>query len=406
MHAHQARCRSSSLRTQARPGLPQRPWHGVALALLLVAAGCDGDGGGGSAGVEPTDLGVAADAAIRRDGSPRPDATGPGHDAGAGRDSASPGDLDPAPVDTTAAPDAGDTSDLTSAPDSSPDPTDLDPAIPDTGPGPVDAGPALPDAGPVPDTGGVPAAQGRLLALTYNVAGLPEGISRSHPERNIPMISPLLNSYDLVLAQEDFWYPLQLRADTEHAFRTETEPALGDGLNRFSNHPFVGFVREPWSVCFGQLDHGSDCLAAKGFSFARHHLARGVELDVYNFHMEAGGAQQDVAARVTQAEQLLAFMHVRSEGRSVLLMGDTNLHGDDPEDVPVLQRLLDGAGLSDVCATLECGDDRIDRILVRSSPSLELAPLRWWLPGEFVDPEGAPLSDHAPVAAELQWRQR
>ena len=35
--------------------------------------------------------------------------------------------------------------------------------------------------------------------LTYNVAGLPEGISQSHPEANAPIISGLLGDFDVVL---------------------------------------------------------------------------------------------------------------------------------------------------------------------------------------------------------------
>jgi hypothetical protein len=48
---------------------------------------------------------------------------------------------------------------------------------------------------------------GDFLALTYNVAGLPEGISGSHPETNTPLIGPLLNAYDLVLMQESWLTP-------------------------------------------------------------------------------------------------------------------------------------------------------------------------------------------------------
>ena len=45
-----------------------------------------------------------------------------------------------------------------------------------------------------------------FLLLTYNVAGLPEGISSSHPRTNIPQISPMLNEFGIVLVQEDFSY--------------------------------------------------------------------------------------------------------------------------------------------------------------------------------------------------------
>src|SRR5688572_4369456 len=48
---------------------------------------------------------------------------------------------------------------------------------------------------------------GTLLALTYNVAGLPEGLSQSMPMRNTPIIGPLLNDYDLVFLQESWQTP-------------------------------------------------------------------------------------------------------------------------------------------------------------------------------------------------------
>jgi hypothetical protein len=55
-----------------------------------------------------------------------------------------------------------------------------------------------------------------LRLLSYNVAGLPEGISSSHPEHNSPLISPLLNDYDIALLQEDFSYHAQIVSASQH----------------------------------------------------------------------------------------------------------------------------------------------------------------------------------------------
>ena len=41
------------------------------------------------------------------------------------------------------------------------------------------------------------AGSGELTLPSYNVAGLPQGLSKSNPERNIPLISPLLNRWSL-----------------------------------------------------------------------------------------------------------------------------------------------------------------------------------------------------------------
>ena len=49
--------------------------------------------------------------------------------------------------------------------------------------------------------------EGTFTALTYNVAGLPDGINPDqHPLVNTPKISPRLNNYDVVNVREDFYY--------------------------------------------------------------------------------------------------------------------------------------------------------------------------------------------------------
>ena len=65
-----------------------------------------------------------------------------------------------------------------------------------------------------------------VSVLSYNVAGLPAGISSSEPDVNTPIISPLLNDYDIVLVQEDFIYHRDLARDAEHTFHSE-EKELG-----------------------------------------------------------------------------------------------------------------------------------------------------------------------------------
>jgi len=256
-----------------------------------------------------------------------------------------------------------------------------------------------------------PPPEGELVLLTYNVAGLPQGISSSEPQDYIPLISPLLNGYDLVLAQEDFWYHVELSADVTHPFRSvpySEDPDvldMGDGLNRYSIFPFEDHTRFPWSECWGTMDCASDCLAAKGFSVARTILPGNLSVDVYNHHNEAGGCEEDYRIRTQDVQELLDEIAVRSVGMAVIVAGDTNLHRDDAEDVPTLDALLTGAGLADACDTLACGDDRIDRVMYRSSESVTLTPLEWWIPPEFVTADATDLSDHKPVAVRFHWQR-
>ena len=265
-------------------------------------------------------------------------------------------------------------------------------------------------SGAADDTHAAP--PGELDVLTYNVAGLPQGISSSNPETNIPLISPRLNDFDLVLVQEDFWYHAELSADVTLPYASmpwSDMPSLGDmgdGLNRFGIHPFADHERVAWYDCNGTTDCASDCLATKGWSFARHTLAEGVELDVYDLHMEAGSCPMDLEIRLQSAQDLVDGIAARSADRAVLVAGDFNLNATDPDDVEPLQTILVGAGLSDACDAVACGDQRIDHVMIRGSADLELEVLEWWIPEGWVDDAGEPLSDHLPVAVRVRYQPR
>lgn len=276
---------------------------------------------------------------------------------------------------------------------------------------------------------GCPAlVSGDFLALTYNVAGLPQGISGSDPEINTPLIAPLLNGYDLVLMQETWktpdpnpLAPLRvyheiLEAGSLHPFKSVPAPLpigtdprrpsalVSDGLNRFSRFPFDDVLRTPWNDCHNSA---ADCLSLKGFSVARTTFAPGVTVDVYNLHMEAGGDPEDDALRDAGVTQLSIFMQDFSAGRPVIVGGDFNLHTDAEPDSSQFQRLLAETGLADVCATLACPEPgRIDKFLFRSAGGVTLAPLSWHFETEvFVRDGDVPLSDHDALAVRFGWER-
>ncbi len=263
------------------------------------------------------------------------------------------------------------------------------------------------------DDGPAPLApqHGHVEALSYNVAGLPQGISGSNPEINIPQISPLLNAYELILAQEDFSYHELLAKDALHPYQSTPKEQhvklVDDGLNRFSQFPWTSFERVQWVSCYGDANHGaSDCLAEKGFSMARTDLGQGVWVDIYNHHAEAGNGEQDDTARAAGYQQLIAYIMQHSAQRPIILGGDTNLHADDPEDLPLLELLIEETGLTDACEQLNCGADHIDRFFFRSSASILIEPVAWRLADEFVDAAGEDLSDHPALNVRFVWQTR
>lgn len=285
---------------------------------------------------------------------------------------------------------------------------------------------------------------GAFTALAYNVAGLPQEISGVTPGVNIPLISPKLEPYDLVLTQEDFdwWVPEidgldfrnyhdRLRAQVTHPYRSTRHPGpeaagldpstrplllVGDGLGYLSRFPTRDDVRQAWRGCFGGFDTSDggagDCLAMKGFAVTTAELAPGVEVDVYNLHVEAGGTAEDQRLQAEDAIQLAEFIRTHSAGRAVILGGDTNLHtnsthpdGSGAADTIVWQWFLDQTGLADACATLGCPDrHRIDKFAFRSGGGVTLAPrTHVFRAAEFTDSAGRSLSDHEPLEVRFEW---
>lgn len=282
-----------------------------------------------------------------------------------------------------------------------------------------------------------PAAAGTFSVLTYNVAGLPLGLSSSSPEVNSAQISPRLNAFDLVAVQEDFGFHEELTSQIVHPFVSvkdttdvpfvidaiDPDPQLGDGLNTFSFSPFSNFTRVTWNQCFGVFDSGSDCLAPKGFSFGRHEVEPGVFVDVYNLHADAGGDPGSLEARRSNLRQLADFILATSEGNAVIVLGDTNSRYT--RDGDILPEFVAAVGLADTwielsrggvipdvgAALTDCASDlagasceRVDKIFYRSGDDVQLTALSHSVAGDWVDAAGAQLSDHWPVSAEFGVR--
>jgi hypothetical protein len=249
--------------------------------------------------------------------------------------------------------------------------------------------------------------QENLSVLTYNVAGLPDLLSSSNPAQNNVLISPLLNTYDLVLVQEDFSYHEDLSLHTTHPYAsepmTESETGMHDGLSRFSQYLFDSLARVRWVACHGLLTGASDCLADKGFSMASTHLKNGLMVDVYNLHAEAGGGPADRSARALGFAQLSEYINEYSLSRAVIVAGDTNLKAKSDDDLLVFNEFLESTGLQDACRWLDCPVDHIDRVLFRGDDLVDLIPTYWGVASEFVNEAGLPLSDHSAIHVAFSY---
>ncbi|RSM85948.1 endonuclease [Kibdelosporangium aridum] len=264
------------------------------------------------------------------------------------------------------------------------------------------------------------AAVNSFSVLTYNVAGLPEGLSSGNPATNTPLISPRLAGYEVVAVQEDFNYHAALYAGDNHPFRTPTSgPAgFGDGLNILSRYQYSDFHRIKWGKC-----NGTDCLTPKGFSLSRIRLAEGVYVDLYNLHPNAGTTTADLAARRANITQLTQYIAANSAGNAVIVSGDTNTRYTRTEDN--IRELVSGAGLTDAWVQLVRGGNApaigspalvcdpaavtnscevVDKILYRGNRFINLTAREYNNENQkFLDSAGKPLSDHYPHKVRFEW---
>ena len=286
---------------------------------------------------------------------------------------------------------------------------------------------------------------GSFRLLTYNVQGLPVEINEGRPDLNLPLISPLLNDYDLVLTQEDYdwWKPDglasgfdfvnyhgRLRAKARHEYQSPRHPGpeavgidlsqrpdmeLGDGLGILANLPVEGDERVPWTGCFGgfsQDDGGkADCLAMKGFQVTTLTLPNGALVHVYNLNAESGTNLKDQALQVADFEQLAEHIAGQPRGDAVIVAGHTNLVLDDADaasehgqDGRIWRKFLEATGLTDACETGTCDDRSVDRIVYRSGDDVDLvATAQVDRSDRFVDDDGKPLSGFSPIEVGFDW---
>ncbi|MDT0468386.1 jacalin-like lectin [Streptomyces gibsoniae] len=270
------------------------------------------------------------------------------------------------------------------------------------------------------------AASGTFRVLSYNVAGLPEGLSSAPTPRqsSTTTIGGRLGPYDIVHVQEDFNYHSYLYASDTHPYRTPTSggAGIGSGLNTLSDLPYDtdDFERVHWNSC--QYDSG-DCLTPKGFTFMRERLAEGVYVDFYNLHTNAGTNDGDLASRADNLSQLTDFIRTHSADNAVVVMGDTNTRytrsGDTIAEFAAANGLTDAwvqlvrGGTPPVKGSdaLVCDENAVtnscevvDKVLYRGSKLVSLNATSYNNEhAKFLTDDGLMLSDHDPITATFGW---
>lgn len=266
---------------------------------------------------------------------------------------------------------------------------------------------------------------GELRIATYNVAGLPSIINSadSNREKSSVTIGERIGIFDIVNMQEDFNYHAYVYSSDQHKYRTATSggAGIGSGLNTVSKYSLSDLKRVHWHSC--QFDSG-DCFTPKGFTFVRTELAENVEIDLYNLHANAGDNLGDEGSRGDNLSQLQDFVIHHSQGKAVVIMGDTNTRYTRTNDT--IAEFADALNLTDAWVKLERGGDRpkkgadpllcgqsdtnentcevVDKIFYRVSQEIDLNAVSYQnYNSSFLNDQGIMLSDHSPIGVTLQW---
>lgn len=159
-----------------------------------------------------------------------------------------------------------------------------------------------------------------ISVLTFNVAGLPNGLtSQDTPRARMRGIAERAKDYDFVLYQEDFYYSRQLdsghfshtsRGEKWHFWAYFWPWLRKSGLTIKTNHPVLDPRFHDYSQCYGYFKHASDCWVPKGVLCVRA-LVHDVIVDVCNTHMDAGNSKQE--SRVVRKSQFREFQEFVGE---------------------------------------------------------------------------------------------
>eukprot|EP00735_Rhodelphis_limneticus_P001908 TRINITY_DN12632_c0_g1::TRINITY_DN12632_c0_g1_i1::g.13559::m.13559 TRINITY_DN12632_c0_g1::TRINITY_DN12632_c0_g1_i1::g.13559 ORF type:complete len:295 (+),score=73.37,sp/P9WKQ1/SMASE_MYCTU/28.73/4e-15,Exo_endo_phos/PF03372.18/4.2e-09,Orn_Arg_deC_N/PF02784.11/0.21 TRINITY_DN12632_c0_g1_i1:52-885(+) len=256
----------------------------------------------------------------------------------------------------------------------------------------------------------LPLLEGKpLKVMTYNVWGLPNVITRDETYSRMSELSPRLNGWDIIGVQED-WTDFghdKLSADLTYSTndrQLEKEKfysVFGAGLTFLTSHEVILKEEHIFDSRYGF----DDMWASKGFQLYRVRLEDGVEIDVYNSHLDAGSNEKDDDARRSNAEQLANTMNTVSAGRAVIFLGDTNLGGGIPVDEEILNAWMTTANLKDACIETGCPEPgNIDRVLFRSGAGVDLVPTAAInRKPEFQKADGGDLSDHDPIEGQFMY---
>ncbi|MEM7477613.1 MAG: sphingomyelin phosphodiesterase [Planctomycetota bacterium] len=189
-----------------------------------------------------------------------------------------------------------------------------------------------------------------MRVLSYNVWMVPIQGKRSTERAKI--IGSGLGCYDLVFLQEVFGDKSKDRilSNTSSGFsvryRGEKDTLLDSGAITLSRNCITKCKFKKFGTC-----RGPQCYSGRGILYVQIRLPNGVLLDTFNIHLQA--MEPDADVRCSQINDLKSMIECYNDGcNPVLIAGDFNIIGENPEYYCLLERL---PGYRDVWTEVNAG---------------------------------------------------
>ena len=205
-----------------------------------------------------------------------------------------------------------------------------------------------------------------------------------------------------------------------------------DGLNMVWKKGIqtTNYERKAWKKNFGKFSHDFDDMITKGFRRHELTLSDGSEIVVYNMHMDSSSQRdedkkndaKDREARLSQWVQLREDILEHIDTRPVLVAGDMNslYHRDDVKTAFIDAIAATGKATVGDAWIEKCNggtypifegealeNEILDKILyINPTDGNNVVPISVSIDKEGYTVDGSPLSDHYPLFATFEFKER
>ena len=164
-------------------------------------------------------------------------------------------------------------------------------------------------------------------------------------------ISEILNnvsSYDIIFFQENWSFQNKIQNTLKDYFlissikKSRIKQGSGLMIAIKKGYSIIDFEEVYFKECNGIIFNANDCLASKGFIYARIKVEN-IYFDIYNTHLDAGNSKKDRIVRSNQLSMLKEYIYNKSYGENIIICGDLNIDylGQDSNLIDNLSRDLE-----------------------------------------------------------------